>query len=156
MSNTFSDEIYIAAADSADCDKSKAQYICTGTDDQYIIQAAVDTVAEKKCGEIRGVRIVLLPGNYYIDAFPRKNENGSVAVMLGTATNRFTHIAVLLCGSEHTESTVVHVTENCYRNLDGTESYSVFGCANHNWNHHVFKDLYVAVPGDRKNIVCFG
>lgn len=155
----FGDTLYIAAADSMEGDKQLADYVCSGQNDQDVIQAAVDSIACEKCGEIRGIRIVLLPGNYYISAFPRENRNGRVAVMLGNATNSFTHIGILIAGSEYTESTVIHVTQSAYDSVKDDESCSVFGCASStdtyiNWNHHVFKDLYVTVPDNQKNIVC--
>lgn len=149
------DVIYISAADSSENDKSISDYICNGNDDQDVIQKAIDSIAVEKCGEIRGVRIVLLPGNYYISAFPRRDQNGHVAIMTGAVTNSFEHIGILISGSEHTESTALYITKECYDSLDAGESYSIFGCAAHNWNHHVFKDLYVTVPDSQKNIICF-
>ncbi len=103
----------------------------------------------------RGKRLVLLPGNYYISAFPKENECGKAAVLIGSDTNEFKHIAILICGSEHTESTTIHVTRACYEQLEADKTYSIFACSEHNWNHHVFKDLYVTVPDDQKNIICF-
>ena len=150
-----SDVIYIAAADSSEQDRALADYVCTGDNDQDVIQNAVDLIYEPVCGEIRGRRILLLPGHYYITAFPRRNENGRVAVMMRTGTNSFSHIAILIAGSEHTESTVIHVTKTAYDSVADEESCSVFGCEASNWNHHVFKDLYVTVHDDQKNIVCF-
>ena len=105
-----SDVIYIAAADSCESDKQKAHYFCTGNNDQDVIQAAVDSVAVETCGEIRGRRIILLPGNYYISDFPRQNSNGRVAVLVPLATNRFRHITIQISGAPHTESSAIHVT----------------------------------------------
>ena len=145
-----SDEIYVAAADSAETDKQLAEYVCTGTDDQDVIQAAVDSVYERTEPERRGARIILLPGNYYIDAFPRANANGRVAVMVRSETNRYAHLAILITGAEHAESTFVHVTEKASDSVGENESCSVFGCEKHNWNHHVFKDIYVTVFHSQK------
>lgn len=151
----FSDTIYISAADSAPSDIALSDYHCTGKNDETVIQAAVDSISINQFGEIRGKKIILLPGNYYISDFPFKNKNGRVAVMTSTATNRFDHIAILISGSEHTESTVINITEEAYEKAGENESCSLFGCEAPNWNHHVFKDLYVTVPDDQKNIVCF-
>ena len=151
----FSDTVYVAAFDSADSDKKAADFVCRGENDQLVLQKAVDRIAERSVQEIRGRRIILLPGNYYISDFPFENECGKLAVMFGGETNRFEHIGILFAGSEHTESSVIHITRECYDRLDDRETYSVFGCGSHNWNHHVFKDLYVTVPDDQKNIVCF-
>ena len=150
-----SDDILIAASDSSDHDKTIAHLCCDGKNDQDVIQEAVDTISTEKCGEIRGARIVLLPGNYYISDFPRQNKNGRVAVMFGTKSNRFNHIGILISGSERTESTVINVTKECYDKVKDDESCSIFGAEGHNCNHHIFKDLYVTVPDDQKNIICF-
>lgn len=155
-----SDAIYIAAVDSAEVDKQYADYVCSGAADQDVIQEAVDQIAACEPGKAVGRRIALLPGNYYISDFPRRNQNGRVAVMMRSATNCFSHIGILVAGSEHTESTVIHITPECYANVADDESCSLFGCETSswercNWNHHVFKDLYVTVPDDQKNIVCF-
>lgn len=151
----YSDVIYIAASDSETADRENADFVCTGENDQDVIQAAVDKIAECESKNAKGRRIVLLPGNYYISAFPRKNETGNVAVMIGADTNSFEHIGVLISGSEHTESTTIHITRECYDSLDKDTQYSLFAASEHNWNHHVFKDIYVTVPDNQKQIVCF-
>jgi len=150
-----SDVIYVAAADSAEADRALADFVCTGKHDQDTIQAAVDSVYARTQPERRGARVILLPGNFYIDAFPRSNANGRAAVLVRAETNRFDHLAILIAGSEHTESTAIHVTKEAYDSVADGESCSVFACEKHNWNHHVFKDLYVTVPNNQKNIVCF-
>ena len=149
-----SDVIYVAAADSTEKDKALANYICTGVNDQDVIQEAVDTIATPKCGEIRGIRIIVLSGNYYISDFPRRNGNGRVAVMTGIETNKYEHIGIVICGSEYTQSTIIHVTQECYDSVDPDESCSIFASADENWNQHIFKDLYITVPDDQKNIIC--
>lgn len=152
-----SDVIYLAACDSTAQDKEFADIVCDGKKDQEYIQQAVNTVLESKEGETRGVRVIRLPGNYYISDFPQKNELGRVAVLIPTVTNQYSHIAILISGSEHTESTVIHVTREAYESVAEDESCSVFGTESKPciWNHHVFKDLYVTVPDDQKNIICF-
>lgn len=149
------DVICIAAADSAENDKKAADFICSGTNDEQVIQQAVNEIA--KCGKNNAVgkRIILLSGNYYISEFPHENECGKVAVMIGDETNSFEHIGILIAGSEHTESTCIHVTDECYNSINSETSYSIFACKGHNWNHHVFKDLYITVPNNQKKIICY-
>lgn len=155
----FSDTIYIAAADSAEKDKKIADFVCDGTHDEVTLQAAVDRIAIPAEGEVRGRHIVLLPGHYTIAAFPKKIPTGWAAVQIPDATNAFAHIGIWITGSEHTESTCIHVTKECYDTLptpeESGDSYSIFAGGVHNWNHHVFEDLYVTVPDSQKNIVCF-
>lgn len=150
-----SDVIYIAAADSSAADKAIAEFLCTGFNDQDVLQAAVDSVATETCGEIRGRRIILLPGNYYISDFPRQNANGRAAVLVPLATNRFRHITIQISGAPHTESSAIHVTREAYEGVAKDESCSIFACGDYNQNHYVFQDFYVTVPDDQKNIICF-
>lgn len=150
-----SDAIYIAAIDSSEKDKQYADYICDGINDQETIQKAIHTLSVKIQNEIRGRRIILLAGNYYISDFSQENECGKVAIMFDSVTNSFEHIGILISGSEHTESTCIHITQECYDKMDENISYSLFSCKAHNWNHHVFKDLYVTVPDNQKKIICF-
>lgn len=150
-----SDVIYIAAADSSETDKAIAKFLCAGVNDQDVLQAAVDSVATEICGEIRGRRIILLPGNYYISDFPRQNANGRAAVLVPLVTNRFRHITIQISGAPHTESSAIHVTREAYEGVAKDESCSIFACGDYNQNHYVFQDFYVTVPDDQKNIICF-
>ncbi len=156
MDKTRSDDIlYVAAVDSSENDKALADFCCTGENDQDVLQEAVNRLSEPLGGEIRGRRIILLPGNYYISAFPRENENGRVAVLMNNPTNRFKHISVTIGGAPNTESVAINVTKEAYESVAEDESCSIFACEKHNADHYVFKDMYVTVPDDQKNIICF-
>lgn len=155
MEKLTSDTIYIAAADSSDRDKSNADFVCDGKNDQDTLQKAVDTVTVPVNGEIRGKRIMLMPGNYYISDFPYENRCGKIAVAIDNVTNVFEHIGVLISGAENAESVCIHLTKECYDSLDSDTLYSIFASKEHNWNHHVFRDLYVTVPDNQKKIICF-
>ena len=87
-----SDAIYVAAADSSETDQQIADYICDGKDDQYTIQKAVDEITKREKDEVRGKRICLLSGNYYISDFPQENAWGKAAVIIDNVTNAFEHI----------------------------------------------------------------
>ncbi|MBQ6053444.1 MAG: hypothetical protein IJL30_09220 [Clostridia bacterium] len=151
----MTDTLYIAAADSSDRDKENADFVCTGKNDQDVFQEALDRIYQPINGEIRGGKIFLAPGNYRIDAFPRRNSNGRAAVMSKAVSNRFAHIGILFAGSERTESTVIQITKEAYDSVGENESCSLFATEGHNGNHHIFRDIYVTVYDDRKNIICF-
>ena len=151
----MTDTLFIAASDSTEKDKESADLICTGVNDQDVIQEALDTVFSPVCGEIRGRRIMLLTGNYYITDITRKNENGRVAIMSKNVSNRFSHIGILISGSDRTESTVIQITKEAYDSVAENESCSLFATESRNGNHHIFKDIYVTVYDDQKNIICF-
>lgn len=57
---------------------------CTGTNDEYTIQSAINYVANKGCG-----RVILAPGVYYIDSFVSVGDGGSPsALYMPTGYNR--------------------------------------------------------------------
>lgn len=55
--------IVIAASDSANSDKEKADYVCTGTHDNATIQSVLDSIGE------RSAVLQFANGHYYFDAF---------------------------------------------------------------------------------------
>lgn len=60
--NYTSDRILVAASNSTENDKANADFVCTGTNDERVIQQAIDS-----CGSYGNV--ILLPGKYYLDEF---------------------------------------------------------------------------------------
>ena len=65
--------VRVAAANSPDTDKSAADFVCTGTNDEAVLNKAIELL-------VRGGTVKLADGDYYIDAFP--NE-GNTAVLFG-------------------------------------------------------------------------
>lgn len=59
--------IIVAASDSTDIEKKAAKYVCSGVNDEQVLQAAIDSLAG------RGGTIHLCRGTYHIDAIDRKS-----------------------------------------------------------------------------------
>ena len=65
--------VYVAAANSAEADKSAADFVCTGKNDEAVLNQAIEAL-------VRGGTVKLADGDYYIDAFPHE---GNTAVLFG-------------------------------------------------------------------------
>lgn len=65
--------ILLAASNSSDADRSRANFVCSGKNDEQVINSAVNSLTS-------GGTVQLLDGDYYIDSFP--NE-GCSAVFFG-------------------------------------------------------------------------
>ena len=110
--------IYIASSNSSDKDKLMADLICSGTDDQAVIKAAVNALTY-------GGTIILLDGIYYIDSFPY----GNVAVE--TPYNGYAR-TINIIGSTENKSylseygVVLKVTDTAISKMDDVTVYTVF------------------------------
>ena len=148
--------VVIAASNSSEADKGKADYVCSGHNDELLFQRAIDFLTnEKKLAKIGGT-VVLLPGDYYIDRFTRENRNGHVAVLFPSLKSNPEVLSITFKGSEHnTECSVIHLSQNGYNALDNKSSYSLFACENLvDYCHFSFSDLKITIPSGKKNIVC--
>ena len=148
--------ILIAAKNSLEADKKQADFVCSGHNDELVLQKAIDLLAGGRKLTKKGGTVVLLPGDYYIDSFSRENRNGRVAVLLPSLKSDPEVFSLSVRGSNHnTECSVVHLSRSGYEALDDQGSYSLFACANHvDYCHFSFTDMKVTIPEGRKNIVC--
>ena len=155
--NSGTNVVYIAASNSSDRDKESADIVCTGSNDEILIQAAINSIFGVK----PGIKICFMPGDYYIDSFPNTNYDGHVAIMLPSKQSSDTIgtdvYSVTLEGTIYnSEDTVFHVTQAAYDDMNSTDFYSVFAAENdYYYNHYAFHDLRVYVPSAQKKIVCY-
>ena len=148
--------IIIAAVNSVQADKEQANFVCSGRNDEQVLQKAIDMLSGERKLSKKGGTIVLLPGDYYIDAFNRENRNGRVAVLLPSVKSSPEVFSISVKGANHnTECSVVHLSQSGYEALESEGSYSIFACNNHvDYCHFSFTDLKITLPGGKKNIVC--
>lgn len=115
-------EIFIAAADSTDGDKNRATFICSGTNDELVVQQALDRL-EKKGGVI-----TLLNGNYYFDSFTTVGDYGKFCIYV--KDNNYqrniliqgTNSPVRKYGGQPTVNTaIINITSTALNMIDGTE-----------------------------------
>ena len=145
-----------AASNSSGLDKGKADFICSGHNDEQLFQKAIDFLVNEEKLAKRGGTVVLLPGDYYIDSFVRENRNEHVAVLFPSRKSNPEVLSITFKGSEHnSECSVIHLSQSGYDALDSESSYSLFACENLvDYCHFSFSDLKITLPSGMKNIVC--
>lgn len=143
--------IFVAASDSNAYDKSRADIVCTGSNDQLKIQQAVDALP--KCGEV-----VLAQGTYYIDAF-RQATDGHYGAIIIPDTHRPDYRIKIRGASDSDINTVLYIKQTAYAALADGTSYSVISATNHQFSdypkHAIFENLCISIPDNKKSIVCF-
>ena len=125
--------IKVSAVDSSIEDKANSDFICTGVNDEIILQKALDLAIEKQ--------LVLSSGNYYIDSMNQNPDNGcsKCALLIKKDTQRILRItgnkSTVKSGSPEnvfTNGAILHITEACYNSLSDDENYSVIRMESNN------------------------
>ncbi len=160
--------VYVAASNSTDSAKSVASYVCNGTNDELVIQSAINYANINSIGEVR-----LAEGDYYIDSFPRNDPSGvNIALAFGTDGTTNKTCSVKLTGggygglrkygtySEVFKGAVIHVTQSCYDSLSGTAQYAIIGVYTPGGSR-IYPSVKLAVenisfkiPANQKKIIC--
>lgn len=116
--------ITIAASDSRDADKEKADYVCTGTNDELIINMAVSLLKY-------GGTIQLFDGNYYIDSFSQ-TKNSAIYFDRYLSKGKFYARTITIKGTTENKSflsrygAALHVTKTAYDSMQDGSNYNVF------------------------------
>ena len=147
--------IYIAASDSSDFDKANADLVCTGSNDERIINKAIASLPF-------GGTIQLFDGNFYFDEFSTMNNScvyfqnsghGRTITIKGTTENK---------SFLSNYGVVIHVTEKAYSTLNDTTTYSVFNSTSEKvpiYQHEAypnnvnFENFYLFLPNSQKKVV---
>ena len=111
--------VLVAASDSSDRDKAAADLVCTGTNDERVINAAIGRLAF-------GGTVRLADGNYFVDAF---EQEGNSAVCLGYNDGR-ARVVTLVGTTENKGYNTrfgvgIHVTEKAFASMRDGETYRV-------------------------------
>ena len=156
-------EVLVASSDTSDEIKANTEYVCTGTNDEAVIQRAVNYIANNGGGVVK-----LSDGNFYIDSFPNTDSAGDyVAIMIPQKTNTYT-IEILGAGLPYGTSspsnkgcTRIKVSDSCYESLSASNRYTIIRggyVASPIWQqklHHLtLKDLEIRLPWNQKPITC--
>ena len=154
--NNLFGTVNIAAHDSTADDKLRADYICTGTNDEQIIQAAIDSFGDKS-----GI-VQLANGIYNIDAFtehdgyyyglylPMKKRE---IIIRGVSHN---HKSDNTSFSATDNAAVINVTETAYNSLSDTnESYVIGSNRTYTFPYKVLgvENLSITIPSNEKPII---
>jgi len=112
--------IVIAASNTPKEDKALADFICTGKNDERVINKAIEKL-------VYGGTVQLLDGDYYVDAFEQEDNS---AICLGY--NNGIARAIAITGTTENKSynsmygTVIHVSQAAYDAMDPEVTYRVF------------------------------
>lgn len=147
--------IYVAASNSSDFDKMKADLVCTGEEDQDVINKAIASLPF-------GGTVKLLDGDYYIDTFDKDTKSAiyigdsshpRVVNIVGTTENKVSM-------SEY--GVTLHVTDKAWSKLDDNTQYSVINSVDlrppvYDWyamqNNANFENFYIYFPDNQKKVI---
>lgn len=155
--------IRVAASDAPDYQKAVADYQCTGTNDELVIQQAVNDIYT-----LGGGTIHLSMGTFSIDSFPNQDahdDGGSYTAIL-IPSNNSTGYEIRIAGTTlpygmaSQNGTKIVVSETCYRSLDNSTPYKIFRSTyapklNGYARLSLFiSDIGVQIPWNQKKIMC--
>lgn len=160
---THKNTVFVAASDASAEDKLAADYQCTGTNDELVIQQAVNAVYYKGGGTV-----LLSNGSFIIDSFPvhdSADEGGSgsdTAILIPSDDTAGYEIKILGdtmpyradCG------TMFKVSNTCYNSLDSNKMYKVFrgayssSLANKAKVSLIMRNIGIYLAGNQKKIIC--
>ena len=113
-------EVVVAAADSRAFEKQAADFVCTGRNDERVINGAIALLT-------RGGTVRLADGNYYVDAFESEDNSAiffgynegdaRVVTVRGTTENK---------GYNTRHGVTIHVTKAAMDRMDPEATYRVF------------------------------
>lgn len=154
--------IRIAASDAPDYQKAVADYQCTGTNDELVIQQAVNDVFA-----IGGGTVHLSLGTFKIDSFPIHDNNddgGSDTAILIPSGEVGYEIRImgttLPYGMNMYNGTKIVVSEDCYESLDSSKKYKIFRSTyGQMLNGYcrvslIMSDIGISIPWNQKKIMC--
>ena len=167
INKDFSETVIVAASNSSEADKARADYVCTGTNDELILQSAIND----------SDHVYLCDGDYYIDSFDYEYPSGHFnAVCIGkplaTSSNvSYKQANVHIYGSNGSirkaGTTIdfygganIHVSDDCYEALDANTQYSIFGGVTKNGVRIYpaaslkIENLSIFLPDNQKKIIC--
>ena len=156
----------VAASDSSSLDKTIADFICTGVNDEVVIQDAITNYSE----------VVLCDGNYYIDSFPYESPSGQYnAIVFGKTLDpyqTFKQVNTFIHGigkgstrkvnspNKLVNGAILNVSANCYNNLNSNTQYAIFSAVTYN-NERIYPNASIAIenisfvlPDNQKKIIC--
>ncbi|MDD6794182.1 MAG: hypothetical protein PUE01_02035 [Clostridiaceae bacterium] len=164
-------DIVVASNDATDYEKSQADLVCDGINDEREIQCAVNS----NIFNSNNCNVLLLGKNFYIDEFTNINTSnitsncGINAITLQKSTIGNKSYSVRIDGKYHghfSKNSSTKILVNCVEKLDDTTSYSIFGAIRNtatdkNPDGAMFdifdlniNNLFISTNTFRKKIIC--
>lgn len=159
---THKNTIFVVASNASAEDKLAADYQCSGTNDELVIQQAVNHIYNKGGGTL-----MLSSGTFYIDSFPNyesKDDGGSyTAILIPSDTSKGYEIRIKgdMLPYAYDNGTQIHVSTSCYESLDSSKKYKIFRSSytnslmtNQKKVSLVMSDFFIRLPWNQKKIMC--
>ena len=162
-------DVLVAPSDASENIKKYADYVCTGTNDELVIQEAVTYAG------VNNMNVLFACGNFYIDSFPWNDVTGvkiAIAVVKGTTTGTAS-ATIELCGcaygslrkfgtnSEFFKGAIFNIRESTYNQLDSNTQYAIIAGVSNSNGKRIYpafkakvKNIAFKIAGNQKKIIC--
>ena len=158
-------EVLVASFEAPSEIKASADYVCTGANDELVIQNAINYIANKGGG-----KIYLSKGRFIIDSFPYTDDGGDYVALILPITGQNPYDIQILGAQlpygygkegDSLEGTRITVSQTCYDNLDSETQYSIIRSGYVTWLSQAtikvaltMKDVVLQLPANQKKIIC--
>lgn len=155
-------DILVASSEASDSIKSSADYVCTGTNDELVIQQAINYIATSYGGKLR-----FSEGRFYIDSFPNTDTAGDyVALLVPQKSYKYSieFIGAMMpygVNNDPQRGSQIRVSDACYESLSSSSKYTVIrggyvaSPEYQNSNLHMtVRNLSIQLPWNQKKITC--
>lgn len=155
-------EVLVASSEAPSDVKENADYLCTGSHDELILQQAINFVAYNGGGKIR-----LSAGSFFIDSFPISDSaEDDTALLLPQDTGSGYSIEIIGAAYPYQLKTVergtrIAVTESAYEACSSSAKYTILraGYVDSLMNtpsrvHLTLTDLTMRLPANQKKLMC--
>lgn len=158
--------VLVSAADSPSIYSNVSNYKCSGTNDELVIQEALDDAVSKN------KELWLAPGNYSIDAFYDGDHagDGLHAIWIKVTKSQHTTTIKGIGGkpirkysttSDLNVGAILRVSQECYDALDSNSNYAVIAGNGATYNNRKYpwldldmKNVGIVLPDNQKKIIC--
>ena len=165
-SRDFGSLCHVAAADSCEADKARADIVCDGKTDAAAINAAIAQMAAA-----RGGKVVFFPGNYIVDEWTAFTPSDGVTRRYGIVVpHSQSEVAFEGVGYTHKDENtslrmngrgaVFTLSPRLWGEMEADGRYSLLGAApspngafHYSWGFFRVKDISFGLPGNDKAIV---
>lgn len=148
--------VYVAASDSTPQNKAMADYVCSGTNDQNVINYAINELMQSPFNSSSG-EIVLFAGHYSIGGFDSVSR---CAIVLPHGNTQYSDMNVNIDNITirgfvyNSDNVIIELSDDAYNAITGDAEYKLFGTRYKTYNHHSIHNVHIVIPSAQKNIIC--
>lgn len=152
VSVSANNRIVVAASNTPDELKAIADYVCDGTNDEVEVQGAIDSAIAK------GYKVLLLRGDYYLDAPTKKYDSSNDTFLLidtSPATGSSVSRSFCMEGESPAVRPTIHISDTAYEALGSSTQYHFVGITDSTqYGGFVdLKNITFQLPSNQKKVV---